>query len=183
VKTPPALAKVLGQPQTLMGSGGVREPYPLLSPVGTVVASDRPAFRWRAVEGATSYIVSLYDLKMNKVAESQPLRDAEWVADVSLKHGAVYSWQVRAMKDGAEVRLPPPEAPNAKFKVLEQSKLQAIEQAKQSHGDSHLVMGTLYAEAGLLDDAEREFETLARSNPRSQVAARLLRSLKAVRKK
>ena len=44
---------------------------------------------------------------------------------------------------------------------------------------SHLVLGTLYAEAGLLDDAHVELDALRRDNPASRTAEALLAALRA----
>src|SRR5262249_48887232 len=49
VKTPPLLARLMMRRRTLMGAGRDADPYPLLSPVGTAVAGERPTFRWRAL--------------------------------------------------------------------------------------------------------------------------------------
>jgi hypothetical protein len=87
------------------------------------------------------------------------------------------------MKDGEEIRMPAPSAPDAKFKVLEQSQAEALERAKQAYGHSHLLLGILYAQAGLLDNAEQEFQALSEANPRSRVAQTLLHSVKALRRK
>jgi hypothetical protein len=43
---------------------------------------------------------------------------------------------------------------------------------------SHLARGVIYAEAGLLDQARAEFAALVKDNPRSQLARRLLSSVK-----
>jgi hypothetical protein len=36
------------------------------------------------------------------------------------------------------------------------------------------VLGLFYAQAGVLDEAEREFSALQRANPKSEIANRLL---------
>jgi hypothetical protein len=40
----------------------------------------------------------------------------------------------------------------------------------------------LYTRAGLLDEAEREFQTELKSNPRSAVARKLLHSVRSMKK-
>lgn len=47
---------------------------------------------------------------------------------------------------------------------------------------SHLTLGVLYAQAGLLDDAERELQLLLRANPQSALAQKLLRGVRAKRR-
>jgi hypothetical protein len=44
--------------------------------------------------------------------------------------------------------------------------------------ESHLVRGTVYAHAGLMDDAEREWSAFLARNPESEVATALLRQLR-----
>jgi anti-sigma factor RsiW len=180
VKTPPTIAQLTGRSGSVMGASAASDRYPLLNPVRTVVATDRPTLRWRAFEGASNYVVGVYDSNMNEVATSQPLSETEWTMPRPLKRGKIYTWQVRATKGGAEIRLPASDMPDAKFKILEQSRAQTLDGTRRTYGDSHLVMGILYADAGLLDDAQRELEALVRANSQSIVAGRLLASLKAV---
>jgi hypothetical protein len=186
VKTPPLLATLMTRRRTLMGAGRAADPYPLLSPVGTAVASERPTFRWRALEGATDYVVSVYDEKMNRVAASQPFQETDWTTTHPLKRGGIYTWQVRAARDGAEIRLPAPDLPNAKFMVIGTSTAQELERLERRRGayaTSPLVLGILYANAGLIDEAEDAFEEVVRANPQSRLAGQLLNSLRAVREK
>jgi hypothetical protein len=57
-----------------------------------------------------------------------------------------------------------------------------LAEAKNASAGSHLTIGLLYAQAGLLDDAERELQALLRANPQSTLAQKLLRSVRAKRK-
>jgi hypothetical protein len=193
VKTPSLMARLMTRRGTLMGAdravdgflqlSRIASRYPLLSPVGTAVAGERPTFRWRALEGATSYVVSVYDAKMNEVVASQPLQQTEWTTTRPLDRGGIYTWQVRAARDGAEIRLPTPDLPNAKFMVIGTSTAREVESARGAYGSSPLVLGILYANAGLLDDAERELEAVGRANSQSLLAGQLLNSLRAAREK
>ncbi|MGH9882254.1 MAG: tetratricopeptide repeat protein [Pyrinomonadaceae bacterium] len=45
-----------------------------------------------------------------------------------------------------------------------------------------MTRGTLYARAGLLDDAERELRALLAANPKSPTARKLLQSVRAIRR-
>ncbi|MGB7925089.1 MAG: zf-HC2 domain-containing protein [Pyrinomonadaceae bacterium] len=184
VETSPALSELGGRGGTLMGGGsssGVS--FPVLSPVGMVVRSERPVFRWGQLEGATGYSVKVYDANLRKVADSPLLSGTEWKSSQPLVRGGVYVWQVTAKRDEAEVVSPAAPAPEAKFKVLDEAHAAELEQAEQKYPDSHLTMGLLYARAGLLEDAEREFQALVRVNPDSQVARKLLRDAQAKRRR
>ena len=78
--------------------------------------------------------------------------------------------------------MPPPAAAEARFRVIDQSSLQEIQLARKSQPNSHLMLGIVYAEAGLLDESEHEFQRLLLANPQAPVAHSLLREVKSLRK-
>ena len=167
---------------SLMGSDNQPREFSVIDPVGSVLLSDRPAFRWSAMEGATGYVVEIYDDQFKLAASSPQLTSRSWTATQSLPRGKVYSWQVKAIKDGQEVTSPRPPAPQAKFRILDQSKASELARAKRSYGSSHLTLGLLYAEAGLLQEAEQQFRLLLRANPNSALARNLLRQVQSLRR-
>jgi len=162
---------------TLMGSGNNPREFAVVEPVGNVVLSSQPAFRWSALEGASTYVVEVYDDQFKLVASSPELTNRAWRVSQSLARGKVYSWQVKAIKDAQEVTSPRPPAPQAKFRVLDQAKANEIAKAKRDFASSHLTLGLLYADAGLLREAEQEFRLLRRANPDSEIARNLLRQI------
>jgi lipopolysaccharide biosynthesis regulator YciM len=89
---------------------------------------------------------------------------------------------VRASANNREVVAPAPGSSRVKLEVLEQAKIAEIDNAKRSYAKSHLIMGIIYADAGLLDNAEREFNMLLKENPQSLLARKLLRSVKSKRR-
>ena len=167
------------QGSSLMGSGNQAREFSVLEPVGSVSLSDRPAFRWSAMEGATGYVVEVYDDQFKLAASSQQLTNRSWTIQQPLPRGKVYSWQVKAIKDGQEITSPRPPAPQAKFRVLNQSKANELARAKRAYSSSHLTLGLLYADAGLLKEAEQQFRLLLRSNPNSPLARTLLRQVQS----
>jgi hypothetical protein len=176
VEAPSLIAGLAGRSGMLRGaSEGVR--FALQSPVGTAVLNDRPTLRWKKLEGASSYTVAVYDSSFNPVASSSPLGATEWTVPQALQRGAIYSWQVTANKDGKLVPSPTSPAPEARFFVIDEASANGIAQAQQQYTNSHLVLGVLFARAGLLDDAERELKALVKANPRSAVARKLLVSV------
>jgi hypothetical protein len=181
VETPSEMQELIGRTGVLMGKPDEAPGFSLIGPVGTIIRTDRPGFHWKPLSGATSYVVDVYDSSFNRVASSQAQLGTEWSPLNSLKRGEVYSWQVTAMKDGKELASPAPPAPDAKFKILDASKLKELEQARRTYADSHLVLGILYERAGLLDDAEREFKALYSSNAKSPTARKLLHDVRALR--
>jgi hypothetical protein len=171
------LAELNKKSDKLMGDNDENYPFTLLGPVGKVVETDRPTFQWKPLAGATSYTVGIYDSSFNEVTKSGAITKTEWTMTHSLERGRIYFWQVAAIKDGEEIKSPRPPAQLMRFKVLEREKAESLEQAKRTSGDSHLVLGTLYAQAGMLEEAQREFKSLVEANPKSIVAQKLLHSV------
>jgi len=173
---------LIGKSGVLMGPADEGHPIALLGPVGTVVMSDHPVFRWRALDGADGYVVKIYDADFNEVAASPRLSGTIWTATAPLQRGRTYSWQVTARVDGKKVMSPVKPAPDARFLVVSQANANDLIHAKTLGGNSHLTLGILYAQAGLLDDAERELQVLVRANPQSSLAQKLLRSISEKRR-
>jgi hypothetical protein len=178
---PSALDELDRQTGTLRGAGERNGlPFRLLAPLAVVVESDRPTFRWQPLAGVDHYDVTVTNGQLNEVATSGPVTATSWRVPQSLARGVTYSWQVTAhKKDGQTVTSPVPPAPQAKFQVLAQTRLTELRHARRLYPDSHLALGVLYAQAGLLDDAAREFQALARDNPQTDVARKLLREVRA----
>jgi uncharacterized protein YoxC len=183
VNVPRWLSELKGKPTTLLNGSGVSVAFNLIEPVGKIVESDRPTFRWHPLEGASGYALAVFDSKFNKVAESGPIQSLEWVPPEALRRGTVYSWQVTALKDGKEIVSPRPPASEARFKVLEQATAIELERARERYAGSNLILGILHAQAGLLDRAERDFQALADRNPQSSAARRLLQSVQSIRRR
>lgn len=167
-------------PSSLMGSNNQPGDFSVLEPLGNVLLTDRATFRWSAMEGATGYVVEVYDEKFAPVASSPQLTNLTWAT--TLPRGHVYSWQVKAIKDGQETTSPRPPAPQAKFRILDQAKANELANARRVHASSHLTLGLLYADAGLLREAEQEFRLLQRANPNSGLARNLLRQIQSLRR-
>lgn len=181
VDVPASLAGLKGKAGILMAGSSEGVPFALISPVGVVVSNDRPSLRWQPLTGASSYLVNVYDSKFNRLETSPSLTTTSWTLTRPLSRGAVYLWQVTAIKDGTEIKSPVSPAPEAHFKVLDRSWDEQLRRARREHGNSHLLLGTLFAQAGLLADAEREFGALVAANPKSPVAQKLMHSVRALR--
>jgi predicted anti-sigma-YlaC factor YlaD len=174
----PLLKELRPPGQVTMGESSSGVAFALTGPAGKVIETDRPQFRWQPLKDAETYTVVIYDNDFNKVAESPPLRQTAWTSG-RLKRGTIYQWHVIAVKDGKQIKSPVMPAPEPKFKVLDANAANEIAAAKRS--GSHLVLGILYANAGLLDESEREFQILARQNPNSVVVKRLLQKVRSGR--
>ncbi len=180
VRKPALPRELIAKKEVLMGDNDKKKSFSLFNPQSKIIESDRPTLNWGILDGATEYVVTVYDAEANQVAKSSPLATTRWTLPNGLKRGAIYSWEVAAKKGNEEILAPTPPTPPAKFKVLEQTKYDELSRAKRTY-NSHLVFGTLYAQAGLLDEAEREFKSLVAANPKSKLAKKLLRSLQIPR--
>ena len=173
---PEVLDKLTTPSIALMDPTARENTFGLLGPSGTVIATDRPNLRWQALSGATSYTVSVFDADFNRVTRSAPQTATQWTTP-TLRRGMIYSWEVVAVRNGQEVRSPVAPAPRAQFKILEAEKLIELTNLKKLEPTSHLTLGLTYARFGLLAEAEGQLQILARENPNSPVATRLLRTV------
>ena len=173
---PEVLNKLTAPSITLMDPAARENTFGLLGPSGTVIATDRPNLRWQALAGATSYTVSVFDADFNRVTSSAPQTATQWTTP-ALRRGIIYSWEVVAVREGQEVRSPVAPAPRAQFKILEADKLLELTSLKNHSPISHLTLGLTYARFGLLAEAEEQLQIVARENPNSPVATRLLRTV------
>jgi hypothetical protein len=182
ITRPADLTELVGERGALHGDPAAGQSFKLLSPARAVIGSDRPTFKWEVMPGATSYRVYVGDADSREVANSGELSPSvtEWTPSASLPRGKVYTWAVIAKVNGNDVIAPAASQPEMRFKVLSGETLRDLT-ALQKRTRSHLALGVFYARAGMLEDAEREFHALARQNPRSQVAMKLLRSIQSWR--
>jgi hypothetical protein len=173
---PEVLDQLTAPSITLMDPTAGENKFSLLGPSGTVIATDQPNLRWQALAGAESYTVSVFDADFNRITRSAPQTGTQWTS-TKLQRGMIYSWEVVAVRNGQEVRSPVAPAPRAQFKVLEAEKLLELTNLKKHKPISHLTLGLTFARFGLLVEAEGQLQILARENPNSPVATRLLRTV------
>ncbi|MFN0172780.1 MAG: hypothetical protein ACKV22_40890 [Bryobacteraceae bacterium] len=169
-------ADLAGRTETLMGERPAAG-NPLIGPLGTAVLDDRPRFRWRPMAGATTYTVVIQNESGGESISSGPLEGTDWKPANPLNRGATYSWQLSATVSGVPVLHPHPPQPPARFRVVDDRTAAALRELP----DSHALRGVLYAQAGLLEAAEREFERLYDQNPESPAARAWLESLRKAR--
>lgn len=174
---PKVLDDLPSAPIKLLGEQPSEVAFQLIGPMGKVIIEQRPTFSWRALSGATSYVVGVFDANFNLVAHSPPLSKTKWTVNVPLQRGQVYSWEVTSTKDGKEIKAPVAPAPSAQFKLLDADQMLALSKLKQQKPVSHLALGLTYARFGLVNEAESEFRKLMNENPDSAIAKRLLRTI------
>jgi len=162
-----------GRVGTTLG-GGEQEKFNVVAPVRSAVESDRPVLRWQALPGASGYVVFIKDTTTGEEVESDQIARTNWTPGKSLARGHLYNWMVEAEKDGRRVRAPGMDKPYASFKVIDGRQAAELREAKQKWAGSHLLLGVLYARAGLREEAVKEFEALQAENPGSPLAKKLL---------
>jgi hypothetical protein len=164
---------------TPMGASDDEASFGPLSPLSTLVRSDRPTLRFAPHPGARGYVVSIYDLDLEPVASSPVLRATEWTVDRALPRGRTYLWQVEARTPAGRVTAPAPPAAEARFHVGSADEAARVEAAVGS--GSHLAAGVALAQAGFVEEAAEHFERLAALNPGSTEAKKLLELSRASR--
>jgi hypothetical protein len=179
IEFPAVLAELRGATQTLLGSSDDGGRFAVVAPVGEVVSETRPEFRWEPLQGAASYSVAIFDAGLNAVQSSSALHATQWQPAQPLQRGHVYTWQVTAtMKDGRTVIAPRPPSAEAKIQILQQAAADELEQFRQAHADTHLMLGILYAREGMLTDAEMELGEVPSDDARHDTARILLESVR-----
>jgi hypothetical protein len=153
-------------------------------PNGVVVETHTPTLRWRPFPAPSGYTIKLYDDAKRfagPILTSEVSTGTEWTTPQSLEPGHTYVWQVSTVLAGVskDQHLAVGEG---RFKVIAASDAQDIAEAEGETPRSHLVLGVLYAKAGLVDKAERELQLLLKGNPNSKVARNLLAKVRASRK-
>jgi hypothetical protein len=182
IKPANVLTELQGKTETLLGQTAGFSRFEVLTPVGEVVLDARPVFRWQPVAEAKNYKVAIFDAQLNQVQSSGPLRVTEWRPKLPLERGRLYVWQVNAqLGDGGSVSAPTPPSPEAKFTILDQRKVNEIALFQQNHRESHVVLGILYGQAGLLEKGEYELEQVPKGDPNYEIAQNLLESIKDIR--
>jgi FtsZ-binding cell division protein ZapB len=176
------LSYLLGEQKRLMGHRNGQRSFIPISPVGAVVATTQPTFRWKRVSGATAYTVTIYRNNLREIVTSTTLTGNEWTSP-PLTRDRSYSWQIRAIRDNRETISPPPYAREARFRVLSQSEVDALGKIKEAYSKSHLTLGVIYARMGLFDEAAAEFRALLEDNPGSTTVKQLLTSVTSGRLK
>lgn len=181
IARPAIIAELAGKTSNLMSKKSEGESFALINPVGTVIKNEQPTFRWQALPEATGYTVYILDVNFHVLFKSEPLSTNFWTIPQALQRGAVYVWQVTATRDGREITSPSAPMPEARFKILEQAKAGELQRLAKERPGAHLILGAIYAHNGLLDEAEREFQTAIARHQDADRAKKLLQSLKALR--
>ena len=178
--TPATLKDLRGRASALLGNAQDTVTFALRAPIGVIVRTARPAFRWQPLAGATSYTVAVLDPDFHVIATSPALNATSWTPPQSLPRDRTYLWQVTAQLGVRQITAPAAPAPEARFRILATAQAEALERAERS--DSHLLLGLRYAQVGLLAEAERELKGLRADNPQAPLVNKLLLQIQAARR-
>jgi hypothetical protein len=177
---PPAIEMLDRTPSiAVRGNHASIQSFTIVRPFTTVISNDCPTFSWTALNGATSYTVSVFDGGLHLIRTSEPLTETQWLIPQRLEAGIVYTWTVTALKDGQEVVSPASPA-RAEFKILGEPELRTLKR-RVRRTTSHAARGVLYAEAGLLEEAEKELQTHLKLRPADERVKGLLRTVQSWR--
>jgi hypothetical protein len=179
--SPQGLGALQGEPLTLLGQPGTAARFGPTAPLGTRVSVDRPTLRWSPHPDAPAYEVSVFDQELRKRAGSGRITGTEWTPERALPRGRTYLWQVAALTRHGRVTAPAPPAPEARFEIVSDAVRAELERRQASAPDSHLAALVLCVEAGLLDDADVQLQSLDTDNPGSAEVGRLRGALQALR--
>jgi len=143
----------------------------LLRPVSEAVEETQPVLYWSPAFGEPPYTVSITDDHGVVIARAQGIQNTSWMALSPLHPGGEYTWQVTV--SGA--------TETASFRVLDQGQATLWRAMQAAHKDSHLVIGLVAQQLGMLAIAEREYTALTKSFPESSTAALLLNNITELR--
>ena len=143
----------------------------VLRPVSEAVEETQPVLYWSAGFGEPPYTVSITDEHGQVIARAQGIQNTSWMALTPLHRGGEYTWQVTVT--GA--------TETAAFRVLDDGQATLWRAMLAAHKDSHLVIGLVAQQLGMLAIAEREYTELTKSFPESNTAALLLNNVSELR--
>lgn len=162
----------------LMGSNRASAEFGVTAPIATRVLDGRPGFAWTPLAGARTYTVTVASADGAIVVTSPAVTASTWTPDTPLPDGRRYSWQVAARRaDGTEVLAPVPPAPPALFEVIDAGTATRLAALPASS----VARAVAFAEAGVLDEAERELVALSGANAGSTIVANWLAQVRGAR--
>ena len=143
----------------------------VLRPVSEAVEETQPVLYWSAAFGEPPYSVSVSDDRGQVIARAQGIQNTSWMVLTPLHPGGEYSWQVSTT--GASEQ--------ASFRILDDGQVMLWRAMQAAHKNSHLIIGLVAQQLGMLAIAEREYTALTKAFPESNTAALLLNNVSQLR--
>lgn len=141
-------------------------------PRSEVIEETQPVLKWQAFAlPGDSYDISLSDAR-GLLSRRAGISETQWTPSSPLLRDHIYTVEVAS--GGVKHR--------ATFKVLSSKQEQDLQSIRAAHGTSHLVMGAVSEDLGLLTAAQQQFEAMAKEGGKTQQAAKLLERVEALRK-
>ena len=169
--------RAVASPQETAVLRGAREnqPIKLLEPMGRRMLSDRPEFLWSALDGASSYEVTVFT-EDEKILDKATVTETRWQPQAALPRGGRLNWQVTAIRGSEHIVAPAPPAPRAWFEIVSKETADRLAAMRDS-GGSNLRLAIAYAQEGLQVEAATAMRAVIAENPDSEVAKQLRDSL------
>jgi hypothetical protein len=175
---PTDLSQFRGRAHTLLGAPEANTGFALLGPFGDAIAETRPEFRWQPLAGAIRYSVAIVDAGLHPVQRSPALRTTGWRPRRPLRRGQTYLWQVTAtLRGGSTVVASGTPSPEAFLRIIPHKLADELAQFRKGHEEAHLVLGALYAQAGMLTESADELRKIPPGDSSYGTARTLLKSL------
>jgi hypothetical protein len=142
----------------------------LIYPVTESVETLQPTLTWMLFAPGP-YKISVKDKKGLVVASAQNVMRTIFVSP-KLTPGDTYTWEVTASNGESE---------NAQFVILTAEQAADWQRVRSQFSQSHLALGLVAEQLGLLTIAEREYQELSRQFPKAEAPERLLENVQALR--
>lgn len=175
IALPESLASLRPGQGTLLGDAPPPAIFRVQTPAGTAVLETRPFFSWESAPAET-YTVSVFDQNFSEVARGR-VTDTSWRPDVDLARNATYSWQVTAHRGSQDITEPKPPRPEARFRVVDATTVDEVDELKRRLANQPLALGVLLAERGLIVDARTALMRAQFTPETADAARRLFESL------
>lgn len=143
----------------------------VLRPVSEAVEETQPVLYWSPAFGEPPYTISISDDHNQVISRAQGIQNTSWMVLTPLRRGGEYTWQVTVA--GASEQ--------ASFRVLDDGQAMLWRAMLAAHSQSHLLIGLVAQQLGMLAIAEREYTALTKAFPDSNTAALLLNNVTDIR--
>jgi anti-sigma factor RsiW len=178
LQLPTDATRLRGRAPPLSGAPTVNTGFALLGPFGEAISETRPEFSWQPLAGAIRYSVVIVDVGLHPVQRSPSLRKTVWRPRRPLRRDRTYLWQVTAtLRGGSKVVASEPSPSETRLRIIPLKLADEMADFRRGHEEAHLVLGALYAQAGMLTESADELRKVPPGDSSYYTAQTLLKSL------